>query len=135
MTKKLRIVLTSLLMLSSIYSVQAKDKEQVYQEAYQGKSDAYIKASEKYSENISKRITKKWRPSHLKGIHEISVLFIVNKNGTVRDVSIASSNAPEQLNQDSIDAVIAASPFDPLPAVLGDEFVMEFTFHYKRNWK
>lgn len=122
-------------MLSSIYAVQAKDTEQVYQEAYQGKSDAYIKASEKYSENVSKRIRKKWRPSHLKGIHEISVLYTINKNGTVKDVSIASSNAPDQLNQDSIDAVVAASPFDPLPAVLGNEYVMEFTFHYKRNWK
>lgn len=135
MTKKSRIVLAALLTFSSIYGVQAKEEDSVYQEAYQGKSQAYINASEKYAETVSKSIRKKWRPSHIKGIHNISVLYTINKNGTLKDVSIASSNAPEQLNQDSIDAVVAASPFDPLPGVLGDEFVMEFTFHYKRNWK
>ncbi len=83
-----------------------------------------------YMSALQRKIKRAWRPPRGSESNRIVVTFVVLKNGRLSDLKIIVSSPDPEANMAAIQAVNAASPFDPLPAGSGDTVDIEFTFDY-----
>jgi TonB family protein len=61
----------------------------------------------------------------------VVVTFNVRKNGSIADITIASPSPVEDLNRAASDALMASSPFQPLPTDYpDDQAFVTVTFDY-----
>jgi TonB family protein len=71
-----------------------------------------------YLEMIKKRVQAVWKyPEGLTGSHRISVIFVLDRAGTLVRTEVADSSDP-RLDQGALQAMRIASPFPPIPESL-----------------
>lgn len=89
-----------------------------------------------YGMSIVEKVEKVWRyPDEAirKGMQgALVVTFIINKDGTVKDLKLERSSGFGVLDEEAVRAVKTAAPFKPLPGNIGViEFPVRFTFYYE----
>jgi TonB family protein len=84
-----------------------------------------------YFELIKRRVYAVWHyPEGVRGVHEVSVKFTLDRAGASHSVQVVRSNNAV-LNASAVEAMHRASPFPPIPekfrALVGQPLILKFT--------
>jgi TonB family protein len=84
-----------------------------------------------YFELIKRRVYAVWHyPEGVRGVHEVSVKFTLDRAGAIHGVQVERSNN-SVLNASAVEAMHRASPFPPIPEkfrlLVGQPLILKFT--------
>lgn len=68
------------------------------------------------------------RAAHLRG--RVLLMFVMNRDGTVRDVTVEESSGAAVFDQEALDTVRRAQPMPPIPATLADHLKILLPVEY-----
>lgn len=84
-----------------------------------------------YMANLEKDIKVNWHPPHQEKNDYIVVMFLVEKDGNLKDLKITEPSKNTEANKAALDAVEKTAPFKPLPKEFtGKSVPIEFSFDY-----
>ncbi|MBE9100831.1 TonB family protein [Vacuolonema iberomarrocanum] len=87
-----------------------------------------------YTNNLTPQINAVWSRVEIQTSRSTVVRFIVNRSGELQSVVLEESSGLEAADQAALDAIRAASPFEPFPEAVDDEALsIRMEFHHIVN--
>lgn len=84
-----------------------------------------------YMREMQSRIKSNWQPSSQKVSRSVTLLYSINKDGSLRHYSIYRSSGSKDMDNAAVEALKKSFPFKPLPENFKGEYVdVQFTFDY-----
>ncbi len=83
-----------------------------------------------YMEKLQRQLKRSWFPPKGEISQHGSVLFKVNRDGSMTHLRVLRSTGAQPYDQAMVKAVVNASPFQPLPDKAPANVDIEFTFDY-----
>jgi TonB family protein len=80
---------------------------------------------EPYIDKIKKELNASWFPPRYRD--EVEVTFKITPDGLYKDIRIVNPSVEKEVSQAAIDAIMFASPFEPLPHQVKD-ITVKYTF-------
>ena len=92
-----------------------------------------IKTLAEYFRYLPAEVHRHWTPYKSNVNYEVTVQFTINKNGSISDVQIISSNCPNA-NTSVLNAVKTGAPYQPLPrSFTHDSVKAQIILEYRAN--
>ncbi|MCA9789147.1 MAG: TonB family protein, partial [Cyanobacteria bacterium HKST-UBA05] len=84
-----------------------------------------------YRDKLARAIKNAWKPPRDNRNRDVVVLFRIYQDGRIEDIKIKTSSGVPASDSAAVAALVAISPFDPLPdSFTQDSITVEFTFDY-----
>ena len=84
-----------------------------------------------YMLDMQKRIKLNWKPSKENVSKNVTLLYSINKDGSLKRYSVLKSSGNTKMDESAVEALKKSFPFKPLPKDFKGEYIdVQFTFDY-----
>lgn len=110
---------------------EKKKKKDIKQTAYSQKTLDFNELDlQDYMKKTHDKLKKNWNSNSDKS-GKVVLSYTINKDGSLMNYKIVSSEGSKDLEQDAINALKKSVPFEPLPkSYKSDNILVQFTFDY-----
>ena len=89
-----------------------------------------------YMYRMQKNIKSNWNPPEQEVSRSATVLYTINKDGTLKKCKVLKTSGVKELDEAAIEALKKSFPFEPLPEGFDGKSVdVQFTFDYNVHKK
>ncbi len=88
-----------------------------------------------YVAHISRKIRKNWPKPEVDERKELTVSFLVDKDGEVSELKVLKSTGSEEMDQNGLDAITKSAPFEKTPTEMKTPKKLRLSFVFQKEKK